>query len=373
MNWTELSTSSLDEIIDWAQDQSWCRAMAACPQDAEWHAEGDVWTHTQMVCQQLLQLEEWPLLTPRDRILLMMTALFHDAAKPLTSQVDPDTGRVTSPKHAVRGEHLVRGILRELGCDLATREEIARLVRYHGRPAFLLERPDPAHEVIRLSWLVNNRLLFLFALADTRGRDTDSLSRPEENLHFWKLMAEENGCYDQPYAFANDHARFLFFRQTQPNLHYVPHEDFACTVTMLSGLPGSGKDTWLSRHHSDLLVVSLDDIRGELDVEATDNQGEVIQLARERCRELLRAQTSFAFNATNLLSQTRQRWMDLFADYRARIQLVYLEPPFSVILDQNQRRERSVPAQVIHTLANKSEPPTWLECHRLTISEGAMS
>ena len=25
--------------------------MAACPQDPEHHAEGDVWTHTRMVCE----------------------------------------------------------------------------------------------------------------------------------------------------------------------------------------------------------------------------------------------------------------------------------------------------------------------------------
>ena len=72
------------------------------------------------------------------------TALFHDSAKPLTLQGDPTTGRITSPKHAVKGEHLARASLRDLGCDLATREEVARLVRYHGRPAFLLEKPDPA-------------------------------------------------------------------------------------------------------------------------------------------------------------------------------------------------------------------------------------
>ena len=96
-------------------------------------------------------------------------------------------------------------------------------------------------------------------------------------------------------------------------------------------------------HRDDLPVVSLDDMREELDVEATDNQGEVVQLARERCRELLRAGTSFAFNATNLLRQTRQRWIDLFADYEARIEMVYVEPALSVILDQNKRRKRRVP------------------------------
>ena len=287
----------------------------------------------------------------------------------LRPRLDPVTGRVTSPKHAVKGEHLVRSVLRDLGCDLATREEIARLVRYHGRPAFLLERANPGHEVISLSWWVNNRLLYLFAIADTRGRSTDEMTRPEENLHFWKLAAEEAACFERPYEFANDHARFLFYRQREPNLHYVPHEDYRCTVTMMSGLPGSGKDTWLVANRSDLPVVSLDDIREELDVKAIENQGEVIQLARERCRELLRSGQPFAFSATNLLRQTRQRWIDLFADYGARIEIVYIEPPLPVILAQNKRRERSVPENIIRHLADKCEPPTWAEAHQVIVTE----
>ena len=369
MNWQELKQSSLDDITNWAETQPWCRAMAECAQDAEWHSEGDVWTHTRMVLGQLFELDEWPTLTSHEQTVLLFTALFHDVAKPLTTEVDPETGRVRSPKHAVKGEHVARAVLRDLGCDLTSREEIARLVRYHGRPAFLLERDEPTHEVVRLSWLVSNRLLYLFALADTRGRDTDSMGRPEENLHYWKLQAEEMDCYEQPYPFANDHARFTYFRQREPNLHYVPHEDHSCTVTLMAGLPGSGKDTWLIRNRSDLPVISLDEIRGELVVEPTDNQGQVAQLAQERCREFLRSGTSFAFNATNTMRQTRGRWLELFADYNARIEVVYLEPPFENLLRQNKARSKPVPETVIHKLAERCEPPTWLECHRLTISE----
>lgn len=367
MNWEQLKQSSPEDITAWAETQSWCQAMADCAQDAKWHSEGDVWTHTKMVLGQLLELDEWPALAPHERIVLTFTALFHDVAKPLTTEVDPETGRVRSPKHAVKGEQVARNVLRDLGCELTTREEIARLVRYHGRPAFLLEREEPSHEVIRLSWLVSNRLLYLFALADTRGRDTDSMTRPEENLHFWKLMAEESSCYHQPYPFATDHARFTFFRQREPNLHYVPHEDFTCTATLMAGLPGSGKDTWLSRHRADLPVISLDDIRDELGVEPTDNQGRVSQEAQERCREYLRSGESFAFNATNTMRQTRGRWLDLFADYHARIEIVYLEPPFETLLRQNKARSKSVPEPVIRRLAEKCEPPTWIECHRLTV------
>ena len=370
MNWAELSQASLDEITSWASGQPWCRAMAECQQDAGWHSEGDVWTHTKMVCAQLPRLDEWPSLSPHDRTVLIFTALFHDSAKPLTSQVDPETGRIRSPKHSIKGEHLARSVLRNIGCSLPIREEIARMVRYHGRPVFLLDKPNPAHEVVSLSWRVKNRLLYLFALADTRGRTTAEMARPEENLHFWKLIAEENGCFDTPYPFSNDHARFVFYRQSEPNLFFIPHEEYRCTVTVMSGLPGSGKDRWLTTNRPDLPVVSLDDLRDELEVGATDHQGEVVQLARERCRELLRSGTSFAFNATNLLRQTRQRWIDLFADYGARIEIVYVEPPLPVILHQNRRRERAVPETVIRQLADKCEPPTWAESHGLVICDG---
>jgi predicted kinase len=372
MNWTELSQASLDEIINWSENQPWCRAMAACQQDAGWHAEGDVWTHTQMVCRQLPLLTEWSQLSARDRIILIFTALFHDSGKPQTSHIDEASGRIRSPKHAIVGEHLSRKVLRELECPLPLREEICRMVRYHGRPAFLLEKSEPSHEVIRLSWFVSNRLLYLFALADTRGRAAEETSRPEENLEFWKVVAEELGCFDAPYAFVNPQARFLFFRQDAPNLFYIPHEKYRCTVTMLSGLPGSGKDWWLATHRPNLPVVSLDDLREELEIGATDNQGAVIQAARERCRELLRSHTSFAFNATNLLSQTRQRWIDLFADYQAQIEIICLEPPWTTLLEQNRSRSQPVPERVIQHLAMKAEPPTWAECHELRICDGTI-
>lgn len=373
MNWHELAQAGSDDVLDWAESQPWCRRMASCLQDAAWHSEGDVWTHTKLVCQQLPLLQEWASLERHQQTVLLFTGLFHDSGKPATSHVDPDTGRIRSPKHAIKGEHIARNVLRELGCDLAIREEIARMVRFHGRPAFLAEKESPSHEVISLSWLTSNWLLYLFALADTRGRATSDTGRPEENLHYWKLVAEEHGCLANPYAFANAHARFLFYRQAKPDLFYVPHEDYRCTVTVMSGLPGSGKDTWLTTNRKGLPTVSLDDIRAELEVEATDNQGSVAQAAKERCRELLRARESFAFSATNLLRQPRKRWIDLFASYGARVEIVYLEPPFPLIVSQNKRRDRSVPENVIRALADKCEPPTWNEAHDLVIvAEGEM-
>jgi predicted kinase len=365
-NWEEVRRASTDQIIAWAESQPWAQAMAGCRQDAEWHAEGDVWTHTRMVVAEVERLPEWPSLDRDGQLKLLFAALFHDAGKPDTTAIDPGTGRTHSPRHALVGMKLGRTVLRSLGCDLRVREEIAALVRYHGRPPYLLEKPDPAHEVISLSWLVNHRLLYLLAMADTRGRCTSEMSRPEETIHLWRMVAEENGCFDKPYAFANDHARFLFYRDALSSLHYTPREEYRCTVTLMSGLPGSGKDTWLARHRPKLLVVSLDDLRAHLDVDATENQGEVIQAARETCRAHLRAGRDFAFNGTNTVGQTRKRWIDLFADYGARVEVVYVEPPLPVVFQQNDRRPKPVPKQVIQHLVDKLEPPTWAEAHILS-------
>lgn len=367
--WHEILAASNPERIGWAASRDWARAMAGCPQDASWHAEGDVWTHVRMVCDALLDLAEWRCLDRNAQVQLLFTAFLHDSGKPATTQLDPGTGRLRAPRHALVGAGIARKVLRELACPIELREAIVGLVRYHGRPPHLLEKANPESTVIETSWFANNRLLHLFALADGRGRSSrdPSDARSEDPLHLWRMVAEERHCLDAPYAFANDHARFLFFRNELSSLHYTPHHEPRGTVTLLSGLPGSGKDTWLARHRPELPVVSLDAIRTDLDVSPVDEQGTVIQEARERCREHLRAGRDFAFNATNVTRQTRQRWINLFHDYGARIEIVYLEPALATTLERNRRREQPVPTQVILHLADRLEPPTATECHGLTL------
>ncbi len=58
-NWNEAKSASTDEILAWAETQPWAKAMAECPQDAEWHVEGDVWTHTRMVVAEVECLPEF--------------------------------------------------------------------------------------------------------------------------------------------------------------------------------------------------------------------------------------------------------------------------------------------------------------------------
>ena len=58
--WSDIERAANTQILDWAESQPWAREMAGCQQDAQWHAEGDVWTHTKMVCAEIERLTEWP-------------------------------------------------------------------------------------------------------------------------------------------------------------------------------------------------------------------------------------------------------------------------------------------------------------------------
>ncbi|MEL6181931.1 MAG: HD domain-containing protein, partial [Myxococcota bacterium] len=112
--------------LDWGQMDrtwSWIRDLRGCPQDPIHHAEGDVWTHVRMVCEELLALPVWATLPGSVRDILFAAALLHDVAKPVCTTLEPE-GRVSSRGHSRRGALMARRLLWELGVPFEVREAI---------------------------------------------------------------------------------------------------------------------------------------------------------------------------------------------------------------------------------------------------------
>lgn len=345
----------------------WLRPLADCPQEPTFHAEGDVWTHVQMVLRELATLPAFRELPEQERNILFAVGLLHDICKPDTTRMED--GKIRSPGHAVRGVYRARQLLAEdpnfgpLGTPFRVREEVCGLVRWHGLPVTYVDKPDPARAVIRARVACRFDLLTVFAEADHRGR---ICTAPQDTLDRIRLFADycrEVGCWDTPYLFPNAHTRFEYFRTetAHPSLHLF--DDTACEVTMMCGLPGSGKSTWIAKQMPDTPVVSLDDIREELDVTATDNQSAVVALAYERAREHLRQKRGFVWNATSISRMIRGKLIDLAAGYGARLRIVYVEPPIPIIRRQNRERVKVVPESAWARMFNKLDVPTEAEAH----------
>jgi predicted kinase len=137
-------------------------------------------------------------------------------------------------------------------------------------------------------------------------------------------------------------------------------------VTVLSGLSGAGKDTWIQRQRPDLPVVSLDALRAELGIKPTGDQRAVAAAAFERAREHLRAGRSFVWNATNVTRQQRDGCTGLVADYHGRVELVLLEAPPKMLRARNMTRSEPVPEAVVDRLIRRWEAPDPTEAHTVS-------
>lgn len=346
---------------------SWIGDMRGVPQSPVHHAEGDVETHTRMVLEALEQLPEFRELPELDREILWAAALLHDVEKRSTTRTD-ENGEIVSPGHAKKGAQMTRGILyREIETPFEIREMIVALVRYHGLPLWIFEKPDPVKALLKASLEVDTRMLALLAAADVLGRICADQQELLYRIGMFRELCIEQNCWGVPGSFPSDLARFDYFRKEDRQPDFAPFDDTRSEVILLSGIAGSGKDHYLKRHFADYPVVSLDDLRRKLKVAHHDSQGNgrIIQEAREQARVYLRKRQSFVWNATNITEQMRSQLIDLFAVYKPRIRIVYIEVPYKKLLSQNNNRAFPIPVSAIEKMIGKLEVPRLWEAHEV--------
>jgi len=356
-------------LIDWPSIEKafdWFRRLADCPQDPVFHAEGDVGIHTRMVAEALVSDSEWRRCDAQARTSLFWAALLHDVAKPACTRVESD-GRVTSPGHSRRGQIMARRILWRMAVPFRQREEICHMITHHQMPFYLIEREKPHPRIHIVSLQTRCDLLAILAKADANGRVSADRARLFDNIELFRALAHEEGCYAEPKRFASAHSRFLYFRKEDRAADYEAYDDWTGRATLLSGMPASGKSTWLAANAAHAEVISLDELRVALDVEAEEPQGAIIAAARERVRAALRAGRPFIWNATNLSRARRRPLIDLCADYRAKITLRYFETSEKEAARRNAARERPVPARALERMLDHWEPPDLTECHALEV------
>jgi tRNA nucleotidyltransferase (CCA-adding enzyme) len=145
--------------------------LVGCPQEPEWHPEGDVWTHTLMVVDQARALNV-DLDRPR-LITVMLGALTHDLGKPSTTAVVD--GRIRSLDHEQAGVEPAVRLLDRLNVQtmegFPVREHVVGIVAHHLKPGMFRKAGNVGDGAFRrLAQKVDLELLARVARADCLGR-----------------------------------------------------------------------------------------------------------------------------------------------------------------------------------------------------------
>lgn len=339
------------------------------PQDPRYHGEGDVWTHTKMVAEELLQLPGYLKGTAQDQSVLFLAALLHDVAKYSTTVVDPSTGAIGQPGHSRRGAVDARIALWDLGVPFEIREAVCRLISVHQLPFYALEGSrtgkTPEFLVRKLSWELSIPLLTTLAEADMRGRLCGDMQRILDNIELFRELAKDEGCWSAPRPFVDAHTRVSYFRGADVHPDYPLFKEEGSKVVVMCGLPASGKNTWVDANRKSLPVVSFDDAREELGLRHGKNEGAVAHHAVDKAKSLLRQKTPFVWNATHLSQQMRDKTLDLLFAYGAEVELVYVEQPRAELFHRNNRRDTSLTNKSLEAMLTKWEPPLPTEAHAI--------
>jgi tRNA nucleotidyltransferase (CCA-adding enzyme) len=149
------------------------KALDGCPQEPEWHPEGDVWVHNlQVIDQARTRIDDLP--RPQ-QLAIMLGAVCHDLGKPATTKFAD--GRIRSLDHEEQGVAPAMALLDRLnihsldGYDV--RGQVAGLTAQHLKPGAWYKVRDEVGDGAfrRLAAKVDLELLARLAKSDCLGRE----------------------------------------------------------------------------------------------------------------------------------------------------------------------------------------------------------
>jgi len=349
------------------------KILMTTPQDSYYHAEGDVWTHTKMVLESLLQLDEYVSANDDDREIMFISALLHDISKPACT-VHEDDGRITSKGHSKRGAIDARIMLWRKNYPFEKREKICNIIATHQVPFFAFDdKPrdgklarTPEFIAISLSWQLPLHCLLAVAKADMLGRDYAEKQKSMDDIYLFEEICKDLDCYNKKYSFPDNVTKMEYFLTNgaiSPN--YPFFKNTASNVFVMCGIPASGKSTWVKKNHPDLPVVSFDDAKEVLGLKQGENHGSAYQMVVTMAKEYLRKSQPFIWDATHLSPLMRNKTLNLLLDYNANITLVYCEQQESIIKARNISRNTTLTNKKIDEMLFKWEVPTEHETHSI--------
>lgn len=319
-----------------------------------YHIEGDVFTHTMMVCLMAKHVAH-----NNDHV--RWSALLHDIGKPGARRVNTENKRIAFYGHEGLSSFMAIDILNNTDIPVKDKILIHKLIAMHGE-LFHFVKSDGTIKADILDAFKGERELLenltYQVWADSFGR-------------FWHAGRVTNIDVDLP-----DH-----FRPMVEQLSYgiQPMKNTGNPqLTVLVGPPCSGKSTWINEHAGDTVVISRDALveaagakRGMnysdtfkfLNANKDVSNVEVDGLLNQQTLDARNAGVNAVIDMTNMSKKGRRRWIGEFAKYDKKA-VVFLTG-YEELKKRNAIRAKNtgkfIPDHVLQDMCLRYSMPTYGE------------
>lgn len=174
------------------------KALIGVPQHKLYHKEGDVWNHTMMVLDEAARYRD----KADEPYGFMLTALVHDLGKTITTEERNGFHRAYG--HETAGLPIIKEFLRRITNEKKLIRYVLNLSELHMKPNTIAAAEASVKSTNKMfDNAVSPRDLIYIALADDKGRITETPSEPSEEFLFERLSIY-NDIMEKPYVTGKD-------------------------------------------------------------------------------------------------------------------------------------------------------------------------
>lgn len=318
----------MNELVKWFQLKypNLCKAMQECSHHYSnselnpYHLEGDIFCHTMMVVNEAKNA--------RLNFLNVLVCLLHDIGKPSCRRVNYKKERVHFFGHESVSAFMSLDILQDYRLSEQEVIHAFQLIALHTEPFKLDERQIYGR-------FVNNEILL---------EDLLKVSKCDKEGRFYE------GENDEIY----------------PRTYTKELGEFEKEVTMLIGLPCSGKSTWCTSQSD--YILSRDTIvetlgKGDTYKERWDtaDQKEVDKQFQSDLKDLIKNRENFIVDKTNMSRKSRRSILNQVPSCYKKKAVVFLTGLGEIEKRNLAREGKTIPSTVIENMIKSFYPPLYDE------------
>ena len=314
----------------------------------DYHLGESVWTHTLMVVSHMvIQLKDT--VSSRGKELLL-AALLHDIGKPQARFFNKEKEKIVFYGHDSISTFLALDIIQEIDPTITEEQKLytLKLINYH-QILFDVTKDMTNKAVQKLANKFNDEKLFADLIILRYCDFSGNISKSTQSTS-WNKTCE-----------------IMDLIKTHPIEENKP------TVTLMVGLPASGKSTYIKENWGernilsrDALLMSIANISSKFPVDystafRTVDQKEVDKLHEEELRIRLKSKISFVIDRTNLTHKGRMKFINRARQAGFSIKIIVFLVDMQTIIDRNAQRtffeNKDIPIEVIKKMMKNFNIP----------------